>query len=279
MSKPFFAGAVALSCAVLVATGAQARRHQDSDPVGDTPASVCGSTVFEDHFDGPSLNPAWQVLTNTNPQQGQVQVYEPSAVSLNRDGMAVTGTRGGPKGFISGRVQSAQTYRYGCFFVTARIPGGNGLWPALWMRTPNPANGELDILEERGARPGEFQGTIHHWQNGTHIDQGCALVRFSSTPPWPGADPCGGHDVVIPSSGDFTQSFHTYGVIWTPTQVTWLLDGRPYFSTTDRIPNTPMFMVLCLAIGGIIDNKHQPDASTPVPAVLQIRDVKITALR
>jgi len=279
MTKPFLLSALALSCAALAATGAQARRLQNADPVGDTAASACGATVFEDQFNEPGLSPAWAPLTNTKMGGGELEDYQPGAVSLNGNGLALTATRGGSKGFTSGRVQSTQTYHYGCFFITARIPGGNGVWPALWLRTPYPINGELDLLEERGARPGEYQSTIHHWQSEKHLDQSCALVRFASTPAWPGSDPCGGRVTVIPGSGDFTQGFHTYGVIWTPTQATWLLDGRPYFSTTDRVPNLPMNIVINLAIGGAMDAKHPPDASTPFPAVLQIRDVKVTALR
>lgn len=278
MTRSSVAGILLSICAALAASQARAGLQQDRDPAGDTPAAACGASVFEDHFDGPALSAAWipQAMKTLG---GELEDYQPGAVSLNRDGLALTATPGGAKGYVSGRVQSARLYRYGCFFVTARLPGGPGLWPALWLRTPSPINGELDILESRGARPGEFQSTIHHWRAAQHVDSACALVRFAGTPAWARYDPCPGREVVLPGARDFTQDFHTYGVIWTPTRVTWLLDGRPFFSTTDRVPDAPMFIVLNLAVGGAMDVKHPPDASTVFPAVLQIRDVKVLALR
>jgi hypothetical protein len=56
------------------------------------------------------------------------------------------------------------------------------------------------------------------------------------------------------------------------------LSGQPYFSTTGRVPDQPMMIVLNLSVGGVMDVKHPPDESTPFPARLQIRSVKVTSL-
>ena len=279
MKLQFF-GVLALSCVVLTATGAEAQSGDTNyplSPAGSTAA--CGATVFQEHFDGASLSSAWAPLTNTTEGGGQLEAFEPSAVSVGSNGLALTATKGGPSPalYTSGRVQTVKTFLYGCFFVTAKLPAGNGLWPAIWLRTPYPINGELDLMEQRGSRPGEFQSTNHDWANEVHLNSVCATVRFASTTPWPGSGPCSSRNSIIPGSGDFSKAFHTYGLIWTPILATFLIDGQPYFSTSDYIVHLPMNIVLDLAVGGTFD-LIPVDATTPFPSALLVRDVTVTAL-
>jgi len=282
MKSKLLSGALALAWVMLGATAAAARGAAPASPSPAGPTAACGATVFEDHFDKPALGSAWEPQTIAHLAQGELESYAPSALSLSKQGLAITAARSGFAGYTSGRVHSTKAFHYGCFFIEARIPGGDGIWPALWLKSDpkKPTTGELDMMEERGARPGEIQGALHHWQSGVHIDQVCGLVRFASTPPFPSRRPlCDGRMAVIPGSEDFSQRLHTYGLIWTPSQVTWLVDGRPYFSTTDGVPSDPMIVIMNLAVGGLMDVKHPPDASTHFPSVLQIRSVKVTALR
>lgn len=58
----------------------------------------------------------------------------------------------------SGRINSKKgaTLKYGRVEVTAKLPQGDWLWPAIWMMPvkdtygPWPASGEIDIMESRG---------------------------------------------------------------------------------------------------------------------------------
>jgi beta-glucanase (GH16 family) len=58
----------------------------------------------------------------------------------------------------SGRINTKKgaTIRYGRVEVTAKLPDGDWLWPAIWMLPvsatygPWPASGEIDIVESRG---------------------------------------------------------------------------------------------------------------------------------
>ncbi len=59
---------------------------------------------------------------------------------------------------MSARVHTRQPYsiRYGRVEISAKLPRGDWLWPALWMLPVNdtygawPASGEIDIMEARG---------------------------------------------------------------------------------------------------------------------------------
>lgn len=59
---------------------------------------------------------------------------------------------------LSGRINTSPgaTIKYGRVEVTAKLPAGDWLWPAIWMMPldskygPWPASGEIDIMESRG---------------------------------------------------------------------------------------------------------------------------------
>jgi beta-glucanase (GH16 family) len=87
-----------------------------------------------------------------------------------------------------------------------------GSWPGIGMYsimdgpgndTNNQMYPELDIFEWQSNNPTVFSGTIHVWKNS-------AMIASAGVTPTP--------------SVDYSQ-FHTYGVLWTPTTVTWYLDN------------------------------------------------------
>lgn len=79
-----------------------------------------------------------------------------------RDCIAVTNTTVGNSSIVpptrSGRINTRKgaSIKYGRVEVTAKLPEGDWLWPAIWMMPvedtygPWPASGEIDIMESRG---------------------------------------------------------------------------------------------------------------------------------
>ena len=57
---------------------------------------------------------------------------------------------------------------YGRFEMRAKLPTGQGLWPAFWMLPSDnvygvwAASGEIDIMEILGSQPNKLYGTIHY---------------------------------------------------------------------------------------------------------------------
>lgn len=55
--------------------------------------------------------------------------------------------------------------------VSAKIPQGKGIWPAIWLMGANikqvgwPKCGELDVMEFVGHTPGKVYGTLHWWDS------------------------------------------------------------------------------------------------------------------
>lgn len=66
---------------------------------------------------------------------------------------------------------------YGRFEIKAKLPGGRGTWPAIWMLPTDgaygawPNSGEIDIMEHVGFDPGVIHGSAHslkyYWMKGT----------------------------------------------------------------------------------------------------------------
>lgn len=79
-----------------------------------------------------------------------------------RDCVASTNTTAGNSTIVpptrSGRIHTKKgaSIKYGRVEVTARLPQGDWIWPAIWMLPvddnygPWPLSGEIDIMESRG---------------------------------------------------------------------------------------------------------------------------------
>jgi beta-glucanase (GH16 family) len=65
--------------------------------------------------------------------------------------------------------QHKQSWKYGKIEVKAKLPQGQGIWPAIWMMPENdstygewPMGGEIDLMELLGNEPNKIYGTIHY---------------------------------------------------------------------------------------------------------------------
>jgi beta-glucanase (GH16 family) len=133
-------------------------------------------------------------------------------------------------------------WTYGFFEVRARLPCGQGTWPAIWMLGSQgdwPAGGELDILEHIGHRPDRVFSTVHTAAGSG--GQGAGAERS------------------LPSA---CSAFHSYQMHWTPQRIRFGIDGVVHFEYTnpgsgrERWPfDAPQFLILNLAIGGDLGGK------------------------
>ena len=133
---------------------------------------------------------------------------------------------------------------YGRFEVRARLPGGRGTWPAIWMLPDQnpygnhswPDNGEIDIMEHVGHNPNVVHASTH-----------CKAYYFRTN----------NHKTGITRLPDATSTFHVYAVEWTPETITAEIDGQLYFATRNEGTgweawpwNQPFHLLLNVAVGG-----------------------------
>lgn len=143
--------------------------------------------------------------------------------------------------YISARMNTAKSWKYGYFEMRAKVAGGRGVWPAFWMLPKDfrswPLDGEIDIMEYVGYRPGIVQASVH-----TDAYNHVAHTEKTAMKP----------------IGNAETEFHIYAVEWTEDKIEGSVDGVVYFTfENDRKGdkrtwpfNVPFYLKLNLAIGG-----------------------------
>jgi len=106
-------------------------------------------------------------------------------------------------------------WAYGRVEVSAKLPVGRGVWPAIWMLPTEwkyggwPASGEIDIMENVGYNPDTVFSSVHtksfNHVAGTQKTKGLFL-------------------------GDAGTNFHLYAVEWNKEQIDFFVDDRLFFS-------------------------------------------------
>jgi beta-glucanase (GH16 family) len=81
-------------------------------------------------------------------------------------------------------------------------------------------------------------------------------------------------------SGNFSQQFHVFSLIWKQDQITWLVDDQPFLTTTKadvgaaNYPfNAPQFLIFNVAVGG--NWPGSPDANTQFPQRMFVDYVRV----
>jgi beta-glucanase (GH16 family) len=222
-----------------------------------------GRLVFSDEFDGRSLNTAiwntayWWGRGDTGRQE--LQYYAEDAFEVRDGVLRIVAEPRSVDAFpyTSGIITSLGTFsqRYGLFEIRARMPKGKGLLPAGWLLLANRLLPyEVDIFEIPGETSQQVYMT-YHWRDAHGVNR-----QESGTFGGP----------------DFSDSFHTFSVEWSPSSLIWFVDGVERFRSYQDVPPMPMYILINLAVGG--EWVGDPDASTQFPAVLDVDYVRVYAL-
>ncbi len=145
--------------------------------------------------------------------------------------------------------------QYGYFEMRAKLPAGDGVWPAFWLSSsPVGAspNIEIDVMEFYGDPKGSYMSTVHVWKPGPHRGIGHQVV----TRPLEASD-----------------DFHRYGVMVTAEWITMYFDGVEVWKTKTPLEHQrPLMLLLNLALGGGWPIEH-----TPNPSFMDVDYVRVYA--
>lgn len=132
-------------------------------------------------------------------------------------------------------------WKYGRIEVRAKLPGGTGSWPAIWMLPTDweyggwPSSGEIDIMEYVGYDPGVVHGTVH-------------TAAYNHT--------LGTQKGASYSVPDAETEFHIYSIEWTVNKIDFYIDTKKYFTFYnmtgwEKWPFDKRFhLLLNIAVGG-----------------------------
>ena len=165
--------------------------------------------------------------------------------------------------------QGKGDWTYGRFEIRAKLPFGQGLWPAIWMMPTDyekygswPSCGEIDIVEMVGHQPEMLYGTLHYGN------------------PWKNS----GGSTSLPAGQRFADDFHVFALEWVPGKMTWFLDGAPYLTQSNWYTSWPgamwpapfdrdFYIQLNVAVGG--NWPGPPDETTLFPQQMLVDYVRV----
>jgi beta-glucanase (GH16 family) len=145
-------------------------------------------------------------------------------------------------GYTSARLKTKGNFSfcYGLIEFRAKLPGGTGIWPALWMLGDNieeagwPASGEIDVMEYAGKDLNLIHGSLHTLSS-------CGNTINTKTTIIPGVE----------------EEFHVYAMEWTEKEITFLIDGNAFYTYKPATYNDstwpfykPFFILVNVAVGG-----------------------------
>ena len=251
-----------------------------TDPGPGGPVTDAWTLVWSDEFDGTALDPdRWSIQVGDGCSQdlcgwgnNELQWYQSGNVEVGGGRLTITARResAGGRDFTSARIRTLGKgdFRYGRFEIRARLPRGQGIWPAIWMLPSDEsyggwaASGEIDIVELVGHEPARVHGTLHYGGP-------APANEYSGT--W----------YELPS-GVFADDFHVFALEWEEGEIRWYVDGALYQTQTEwsstggPFPapfDQPFHLVLNVAVGG--NWPGAPDVSTPFPQSMEIDYVRV----
>jgi beta-glucanase (GH16 family) len=162
--------------------------------------------------------------------------------------------QGQTKQYTSARLNSKFAFTYGRVDVRAKLPFGEGTWPAIWTLGKNvnedggfwdsqygtvgwPACGEIDIMEHG-------LGETNHVSSALHTP--CAN--------------CYGNTMNVQSYvlNDVANEYHVYSMNWSPDQITFLIDDVGFYTYNPAVKDDgtwpyyeDQYLLLNVAMGGI----------------------------
>jgi hypothetical protein len=213
-------------------TGTAKKNASSSTPTGGTtsaPGSMPGwRLVYSTNFPGNSLPSGWDAYTG-QPGGDPYGSWNPGNVSVSGGAlhlMATSSAQGGvafygnPQTYGMYLVRMKGDYEPGLSINNLAIlwPAAQGVWPP-----------EVDFFQDLGGSRQSFSASLHAGPDG---NGSCCVIAS-------------------PSQDSIGTQWHTYGVEWTPSAITYTIDGRAWaavqrssLSPPAQWPTIPMNLTL-----------------------------------
>jgi beta-glucanase (GH16 family) len=258
------------------------------------PRAKSWELVWSDEFDGDELDTTkWSArIWPPRKVNDEDQAYTDRAKNIRiEDGhLVIEAHREDYEGarYTSGRVhsQGKGDFLYGRFEVRAKLPRGQGSWPAIWMLPDDPFtyattcsdgewqgsgecdawpnSGEIDIMEHVGYQMNHVHGTVH--------TQAYYWVKWEQRK---------GRILLE----DVDESFHVYALEWSPERIDMFVDDTLYFTYMNENKgweewpfDRPFFLIMNIAVGGVWGRAGGPIDDTIFPQQMLIDYARVYGL-
>lgn len=226
-------------------------------PTGGTPTPTPASTptgtyIFDDEFDGTSINPVWIRHFSCC---GTLAGYDPTLATVANGvlSMRVVNRSGGWYGYL---LDTKTTFlqKYGYFEARIKIPKGKGLWPAFWHYYSG--SDEIDTMEicanPLGLNGGNDASLLHttlHFSNGAQSGYATRTV-------------------------DLSLDYHVYAVDWRAGSAKFYLDNNLVWSYAgSNVTAVAEPLIINLGVGGSWCSS--PDSTTPLSNTMYVDYIRV----
>ena len=223
---------VAVTAATMMGCGGSAKTESDFTVVDPAVPVTDWQLIWSDEFDGSAIDTnKWTHEVNcAGGGNNEKQCYtDDPANSFLADGMlhivALPAEEGAEKPYTSARLNTRYKgdFKYGRFEMRAKLPSGQGSWPAFWMLPTDyvyggwPRSGEIDIMEAVNLKVADTEGNVEAYVHGTlHYGQ-----------EWPN-NKKSGKAYLLADGANPADDFHTYAIEWQEGEIRWYMDGYLY---------------------------------------------------
>ena len=167
------------------------------------------------------------------------------------DGQGYT-DQGETKEYTSARLNSKFAFTYGRVDVRAKLPFGDGTWPAIWMLGKNiNEDGAWWDLQGFGNTNWPDCGEIDIMEHGLHATNEVSVALH--TPSSFGATVNNETKILT----DVANNYHIYSMNWSPDKIVFLIDDVPFYTynPANKNPTTwpfdaEQYLILNIAMGG-----------------------------
>lgn len=268
MKLKFLSKILFIYLAIISISFASCSKEEITTSPNDTIPEIPGYTlVWNDEFNGTAIDLSkWEHEVNGDGGgNNELQYYTalPTNSFLENGFLVIQARKENYQGkeYTSARMRSLNKgdWTYGRFDISAKLPYGQGLWPAIWMLPSDweyggwPSSGEIDIMELLGQEPNKVYGTIHYGTPSNH--------QYT------------GGNYTMPS-GTFADGNHLFTVEWDTTGMKWYVDETLFHSEVHGQPFDKRFhMILNVAVGG--NWPGPPNLSTTFPQKMYLDYVRV----
>jgi beta-glucanase (GH16 family) len=238
------------------------------------------SLVWADEFNGETIDAAnWQYETGDGTDYGlqsgwgnsELQIYTENAENsgIEQDGdlsvLSIRATDDGSGNYTSAKLttQNLFSMRFGRIDIKAKMPKGQGIWPAVWALGDNideiswPGCGEIDIVEILGHEPAKMYSTLHYTDSENKHGEKQGVYELSGE--------------------TFNDAYHVFSLNWTPESLAFSIDGK----LIQEMPIEPdmkeflrsFYLVLNVAVGG--NWPGNPDNTTSFPQTMYVDYIRV----
>jgi beta-glucanase (GH16 family) len=220
-------------------------------PVDRLPAAPAGQRfklVWHDEFDGARLDATkWEIPPDAPRRDGW---WMRSAVSLDTQGHLVMRTFKDGDKLVDGCVRTLGKFEhaFGYYVARVRLHRQPGHWPAFWLMGRT-----VSRIGDAGRDGSEIDIMEKPWLDG----------RLSQAVHWDGYGKEHKSAATRPSVDGVMTGWHTYGLLWTPHEYVFYVDGKETWRTrAGDVCQVPLYIKITDEIGkwaGDIPKASLPD--------------------